>query len=120
MFWQAVFYLVAVYFCWPILLGSFTIKHFDEKHYPFYVVFFICAPLQGFLNALVYFRPRVVKTIRDRRRQRASNIPNTSLTDPSREIPEELPTELPPNKVQEARMVGAEEKPLPEVENQEN
>jgi len=68
-FWQSVFYLGALYVCWPILLYSFSIKHYSKKYYVFHVVFFVCAPLQGFLNALVYFRPRFIRYWRDRRRE---------------------------------------------------
>ena len=100
-FWQAVFYLGALYVCWPILLYSFSITHWDEKYYAFHVVFFICSPLQGFLNAMVYFRPRVVKSLRAGRRQQRQRThsrrqtPTTSKTNASVSRDEVLSSEGP-------------------------
>lgn len=62
-FVQSVLYVSAFYVCWSFILAA----HFeaspviDREHYvyPFYVVCFIMAPLQGAWNAVIYFRPRL-------------------------------------------------------------
>ena len=104
-FWQAVFYLGALYVCWPILLYSFSIAQWDEKYYAFHVVFFICSPLQGFLNAMVYFRPKVVKSLRDRQQQRRRGQTTTENT---RQSPSEEAASAPPQQTEEAECAPVE------------
>jgi hypothetical protein len=75
-FWQALFYLGAFYLTWPILLAS-QLSSDAQSIYPFMLVVFILAPLQGFLNFLVYARPRIQNLLQERQkirqgRQRAS------------------------------------------------
>jgi hypothetical protein len=66
-FWQALFYLGAFYVTWPFLLASQLIQSAQEI-YPFTLVVLILGPLQGFLNFLVYARPRVLKRMEERRK----------------------------------------------------
>eukprot|EP00540_Astrosyne_radiata_P007449 CAMPEP_0116852814 /NCGR_PEP_ID=MMETSP0418-20121206/17528_1 /TAXON_ID=1158023 /ORGANISM="Astrosyne radiata, Strain 13vi08-1A" /LENGTH=444 /DNA_ID=CAMNT_0004485071 /DNA_START=1434 /DNA_END=2768 /DNA_ORIENTATION=+ len=57
--WHAVAYMMAFWITWPLLLVALLIGTGDEYWF-FFVVFFV-APLQGFNNALVYFRSRLFK-----------------------------------------------------------
>jgi hypothetical protein len=68
-FWQTIFYLGAFYLMWPILLAS-QLSEDGQLVYPFMLVVFTLAPLQGFLNFLVYARPRFKKLMEQRRNTR--------------------------------------------------
>ena len=58
-FWQSVFYLSCFYLCWPILLV--VVMNADSQDFGFWMALSILAPLQGWLNMLVYTRPRFSK-----------------------------------------------------------
>jgi hypothetical protein len=66
-FWQALFYLGAFYVTWPILLAA-QFSEVAQDSYAWLVVVSILGPLQGFLNFLVYARPRIQKGIKERRK----------------------------------------------------
>jgi hypothetical protein len=66
-FWQALFYLGAFYLTWPILLAANFSKR-AQGSYGFMLLVIILGPLQGFLNFLVYARPRILKRIEERRK----------------------------------------------------
>jgi hypothetical protein len=75
-FWQALFYLGAFYLTWPILLAPALITDAGLREgniYPFYLTVITLAPLQGFLNFLVYARPRILQ-----RKQRLRGPQSTS------------------------------------------
>ena len=95
-FWQAVLYLSAFYVTCTV--QTFLAFHaWSEPHlrdqpsdiYPVWVLYVTFAPLQGFWNAFIYFRPRI---IHQRLRQR-TRTPNESVDDnndhPSQEEEEE-------------------------------
>lgn len=89
-FWQCLFFLLAFYLTWPFyfLAQFFT----TSESYAFWVMVAIFSPLQGFFNALVYARPRIVKRLREQRQreriarlktQQPEPIPSlTSTNDP--------------------------------------
>ena len=69
--WQSVFYLSAFYTVWPLLI----VVQFDEgggppSKYYLYLATFVIWPIQGLLNAIVYFRPRIWRYAERRRRTR--------------------------------------------------
>jgi hypothetical protein len=66
-FWQALFYLGAFYLAWPILLAS-NLNEEAGGVYPFMIATFTLAPMQGFLNFLVYARPRIQNLLKERRK----------------------------------------------------
>ena len=68
-FWQAVAFLGAFYLTWPIVMVA-TLRPEVAGVFPFMVIAFTLAPLQGFLNFLVYARPRFQQYWENRRRQR--------------------------------------------------
>ena len=60
-FWQSLSYLSTFYVCWflvAVLLGSST-----QKGWGPWIMFFILAPLPGFLNCLIFFRFHLVKEL---------------------------------------------------------
>jgi hypothetical protein len=59
-FWQAMFYLIAFMISWPALLGG-VIKGGIDGSVPYWFGFFMAfvAPIQGFVNGLVYFNTRI-------------------------------------------------------------
>jgi hypothetical protein len=65
-FIQSIFYVVALYICWTFILaahlesGPITPEIESLDRYPFYLICFIAAPLQGFWNCFVYFRSRLM------------------------------------------------------------
>lgn len=66
-FVQSLFYLFAFYFCWLFLFAahlkaspSLPGDRTSGSAYAFFVATFAIAPLQGFWNCCVYFRPRMV------------------------------------------------------------
>jgi hypothetical protein len=63
-FWRALFYLGAFYVTVPIpLLANFS--HDAATYYPYMLTTFTLAPLQGFLNYLLYARPRIQKVLKE-------------------------------------------------------
>jgi hypothetical protein len=68
-FWQALFYLGAFDVTVPILLVA-SFHEGAQDSYPFILVALFLGPMQGFLNFLVYFRPRVQKRMEERRKTR--------------------------------------------------
>mmetsp|Transcript_7121 Transcript_7121/g.16668 ORF Transcript_7121/g.16668 Transcript_7121/m.16668 type:complete len:410 (+) Transcript_7121:854-2083(+) len=64
-FWQSVFYLFAMYVSWPILVVA--IMNADSEDYGFWMALSILAPLQGWLNMLVFIRPRISKWYRSKK-----------------------------------------------------
>jgi hypothetical protein len=85
-FWQALFYLGAFYLTWPILLAS-NLNKDAGVHFPVVIIVFMLAPLQGFLNFLLYARPRILKVLRERqkrlRRLRQTSKDSSANTDNS-------------------------------------
>ena len=67
-FWQAIAYLAAFYVTWPILLAS-NLSRDIAVVFPFMIVALAMAPLQGFLNFVVYIRPRVQQHLRERKKR---------------------------------------------------
>ena len=58
-FWQSVSYLVAFLISWPIVLvGAIRVGQTGFLPYAFGMTLVILGPLQGFINSVVYFRPR--------------------------------------------------------------
>jgi hypothetical protein len=94
-FWQALFYLGAFYLTWPILLVS-QLNESAASSFPVVIIVFILAPLQGFLNFLLYARPRILKVLRDRRKARRrvqkSSQDTSANTDSSLTRPAKIPT----------------------------
>jgi hypothetical protein len=83
---QAFLYLAALWCTWPLFLVPFfafkRLKNLPEPwQYVFYVLVFILAPLQGFLNALIYFRARIVSFLRNVNRK-ISSTARSSCTHP--------------------------------------
>jgi hypothetical protein len=66
-FRQALFYLGAFYLTWPILLVA-NFNQATQDSYAFTLVVLTLVPLQGFLNFLVYARPRILKRMEERRK----------------------------------------------------
>jgi hypothetical protein len=71
-FWQAFFFVVALYGSWPISLLAIYSGNDGKINglYWFFVLTFTLAPLQGFFNFFVYFRPGLVRYFKQRRRRR--------------------------------------------------
>jgi hypothetical protein len=61
-FQQCLQYLAAVYLTWLVYL-SVTVKSekFLTSHYELWMLVFFLGGIQGFLNSMIYFRPRVVR-----------------------------------------------------------
>jgi hypothetical protein len=68
-FWKALYYLGAFYLTWPILLVS-NLNSYAPSLFSVSITVCMLAPLQGFLNFVLYARPRIQKTLKDRRRRR--------------------------------------------------
>jgi hypothetical protein len=79
-FWQALFYLGAFYLTWPILLAS-QLSLDAQIIYPFMLVVSILAPLQGFLNFLVYARPRIQNLLQERQKLRRASKGTTATSE---------------------------------------
>lgn len=63
-FWQSAMYLSALYLAWfTQLIILVQLEKYLAGHYALWVFFSFITPLQGFMNALVYFRPRMARTI---------------------------------------------------------
>jgi hypothetical protein len=60
-FYQSVLYLTALYLSWFVFLTMVVSgEHFLHRYYGLWCFLYFVTPLQGFLNALVYFRRRLV------------------------------------------------------------
>ena len=55
-FWQSFWYVTAFYVTLPFMLLAFYVKFESEQYFPIFVTTAILAPLQGLMNALVYFQ----------------------------------------------------------------
>ena len=55
-FWQSVWYVSAFYVTLPFVLLSFYVKFKSSRYFWIYIVTAILAPLQGMMNALIYFQ----------------------------------------------------------------
>eukprot|EP00980_Cylindrotheca_fusiformis_P016813 scaffold5067_cov139-Cylindrotheca_fusiformis.AAC.7 len=68
--WQAVFYMGSFLMSWPIYYYG-TLNTLDEwENFPFWITCCAMFPLQGFWNAIVYFRPRLFAFFRTKVRER--------------------------------------------------
>eukprot|EP00980_Cylindrotheca_fusiformis_P031735 scaffold26888_cov137-Cylindrotheca_fusiformis.AAC.1 len=68
--WQAVFYMGSFLMAWPIYFYG-TLNTLDEwDNFAFWVACSVMYPLQGFWNAIVYFRPRLFEFFRKKVRER--------------------------------------------------
>jgi len=65
-FWQFVFYTLSFLLSWPIYFAANFDAAENYDNYNFWVALLILFPLQGFWNAAVYFRPRLMEAIRKR------------------------------------------------------
>jgi len=60
-FWQAAFYVFVLLISWPMVVASILFARYTVDIFAFWAVFVYLAPIQGFLNCMVYIRPRVMK-----------------------------------------------------------
>eukprot|EP00980_Cylindrotheca_fusiformis_P000742 scaffold174_cov98-Cylindrotheca_fusiformis.AAC.11 len=68
--WQAVFYMGSFLMAWPIYYYA-NFNTLDQwENYSFWVACCTLYPLQGFWNAIVYFRPRLFEFFRKQERER--------------------------------------------------
>eukprot|EP00980_Cylindrotheca_fusiformis_P004730 scaffold1007_cov142-Cylindrotheca_fusiformis.AAC.1 len=68
--WQAVFYMGSFLMAWPIYFYG-TLNTLDEwEIFSFWIACCAMYPLQGFWNAIVFFRPRLFDYFRKKIRQR--------------------------------------------------
>jgi len=66
-FWQSFWYMMAFYVTLPFVLLSFYLEYTSEKHFWIFAGTAILAPLQGLMNALVYFqRTKGAQVFRDK------------------------------------------------------
>eukprot|EP00980_Cylindrotheca_fusiformis_P009410 scaffold2058_cov115-Cylindrotheca_fusiformis.AAC.3 len=80
--WQAVFYMGSFLMAWPIYFYG-TLNTLDEwENFPFWIACSAMFPLQGFWNAIVYFRPRLFAYFRAKVRERIP-IPRNSERTPT-------------------------------------
>eukprot|EP00980_Cylindrotheca_fusiformis_P014189 scaffold3725_cov114-Cylindrotheca_fusiformis.AAC.6 len=66
-FWQSTFYLTVYYLCWPIL--AYAMQNAESQDFAFWLAVGAIGSMQGFLNCLVYVRPRFMQWRRARRKQ---------------------------------------------------
>eukprot|EP00540_Astrosyne_radiata_P007848 CAMPEP_0116837934 /NCGR_PEP_ID=MMETSP0418-20121206/8932_1 /TAXON_ID=1158023 /ORGANISM="Astrosyne radiata, Strain 13vi08-1A" /LENGTH=251 /DNA_ID=CAMNT_0004467879 /DNA_START=155 /DNA_END=910 /DNA_ORIENTATION=- len=99
LFWQCSSYIAAFLFTWPlVMIGMLLIGAKGKIQYWFGLLLFMLAPFQGFVNALVYFRPRFGKFASllcgryDRNDRRATFTPNTPGEEKQ---PEDIDTQTP-------------------------
>jgi len=69
-FWQAAFYVFVLMISWPMVVATILFARWTIDMFAFWAVFVFVAPVQGFLNCMVYIRPRVMEWRRQRRLQR--------------------------------------------------
>ena len=55
-FWQSFWYVMAFFSTLPFVLVTFYIRFTTPQHYWLLVVTAVLAPLQGFMNAMIYFQ----------------------------------------------------------------
>lgn len=77
--WQCLWYLFALYITWGLYATvNATMDGFHTSHFQFWNVYFFLLPLQGFMNACVYFRPRLARRwsafLEARRTKRATAV----------------------------------------------
>jgi hypothetical protein len=73
--WQAVFYMGSFLMTWPIYyVANFNVLE-QWDNYSFWIAVTFLYPLQGFWNAMVYFRPRMFQYVRKQKQER-SRAPN--------------------------------------------
>mmetsp|Transcript_31937 Transcript_31937/g.52706 ORF Transcript_31937/g.52706 Transcript_31937/m.52706 type:complete len:581 (-) Transcript_31937:1311-3053(-) len=71
---QSAMYLIALYLCWFIyLIVAVLLDRVATSHYPLWCFVYFVLPLQGFLNSVTYFRPRMVKKFQRWKLQRRKN-----------------------------------------------
>jgi hypothetical protein len=69
-FHQCVQYLVAVYLTWLLYLtAALEAEKFITSHYGLWIVIFFLSGIQGFLNCMIYFRPRISRYLKNRSKQ---------------------------------------------------
>eukprot|EP00980_Cylindrotheca_fusiformis_P009572 scaffold2115_cov97-Cylindrotheca_fusiformis.AAC.1 len=74
--WQAVFYMGSFLMAWPIYFYG-TLNTLDEwENFYFWVACCAMYPLQGFWNAIVYFRPRLFGYFRRKEEQETNPTPS--------------------------------------------
>jgi len=66
--WQAFFYVGAFFVSWPVYMVGLVKS--NSQTYALWVLVALLAPLQGFTNCLIYFRPRYVQFRARKRRER--------------------------------------------------
>jgi len=71
-FWQAIFYMGTFFLCWPIYYVSIFNRYHVWRNYGFWIALLILYPLQGFLNAIVYFRRRMLVCFKKELAERSS------------------------------------------------
>lgn len=70
---QSVFYLLALYAIWPVTITWSILASQSIVNYPLSLVVLMTTPLQGFNNAIVFFRPRFLEWW-DARKKRAARV----------------------------------------------
>lgn len=79
-FWQAFFFLLALYGTWPLLMiAEFSSKNVVKiyEHHWVWQLTLALAPLQGFFNFFVYTRPKIMSYLRQLFRKRERQAPTT-------------------------------------------
>ena len=81
-FWQSFWYVSAFYLTLPFVLLSFYVKFESPRYFWIYIATAILAPLQGMMNALVYFqRSKDFRALLSRLRRWIADFPaNCSRT----------------------------------------
>jgi hypothetical protein len=98
-FLQCVLYLAAVYVTWLLYLTmSLEAKHTLTSYYGLWILLFFLSGIQGFLNCLVYFRPRLIRYWKKWRKEnkgktKKTNGENASSLFPQDSNPVAMPTE---------------------------
>jgi hypothetical protein len=88
-FLQCFQYLVAVYITWLLFLTvMIQSKHLIMGHFGLWILFYFLVSIQGFLNCLVYFRPRIVRYWRTWKKKKCGNSKHqdnlpAAMTEPS-------------------------------------
>mmetsp|Transcript_5289 Transcript_5289/g.11772 ORF Transcript_5289/g.11772 Transcript_5289/m.11772 type:complete len:311 (-) Transcript_5289:92-1024(-) len=98
-FWQSLSYLVAFLTIWPTLMaGLITAGIHGELPYWFSVTLVVVAPLPGFVNALIYFQPRISLFVYEishplqERSREATQTPSVGRRDPNKPRPARIDT----------------------------
>jgi len=79
-FWQCVCFVSGFFICWPIYAVGIMVKNLP---YGVWILIALLAPLQGFLNCLTYFRPRVLERLdpQNSHRRRRRSFDETAVDD---------------------------------------